>query len=274
MSVPVTNRPPALDADDVELLDRIVGPAAPQEKHGLIINEGYRLVSLGESGCGKTTLMRAVTYWTLMRGYARFALVHDTKGIFPEYPRSIQCADVADFRMRGGFREGDTPIVSFRGDPRRDIECSAESVAALSIELARQGITGPGGEWLPNPHVCVIDEVSEAATEGRKKVSAKSVLKLAEQGRKMGVSLNCTTQETINMPDNLRSQATCITFGRLTMGSLNYLDRINLDPAMVRAIRGPKGEGLPNFDFVVYFKGLPWDGKTYRLNSKTVSMFE
>lgn len=270
----LASKAPVIDADDAALLDRIIAPAAPQEKRGVLINEGYRLIALGESGSGKTSLMRAVTYWTIIRGYARFALVHDTKGILPEYPRSIQVANAQEWYERKGFQPGDPPIVSFRGDDRRDITCTAQEVAELSLMYARKGIQTAGGAWIPNPSVCVIEEVSEAASEGRKKVASPAVLKLAEQGRKMGVSLNCTTQEPVDMPAVLRNQATCISFGRITGTGLNYLDRINLPPAMVAAIRGPDDAGLPNHHFVLYFKGQPWDGQIYRLNKRTVEMFD
>lgn len=264
-----------IPAADAAILDAIVSPARPQRKHGLTINEGYRYVALGESGCGKTSLMRAVVYYTLMQRLANFALVHDTKGIFAEYPKSVQVASVGEWVARGGFKPGDVPVVSFRGDPRRDLSVSAQEVAELSLIYARQGIE-VNGKWQPNPHVTVIEEVSEAATQGRKNVAAPAVLKLAEQGRKMGVSLLCTTQETVNMPAVLRSQATAITFGRLTGTSLNYLDQCNLPEEMIRAIKGPKGGGLPNHDFVLYIKGSdePWDGKVHKLSAETVSMFE
>jgi ABC-type dipeptide/oligopeptide/nickel transport system ATPase component len=269
-------RPTVIDVDDKAILDTIVAPARPQTKRGQTINEGYRFLCLGESGCGKTSLMRAVVYYTLMERLANFAIVHDTKGIFAEYPRSVQVANIQEFVERRGFQPGDIPVASFRGDPRRDITVSAQDVANLSLMYARQGITTPGGQWRMNPHVTVIEEISEAATEGRKKVAAPAVLKLAEQGRKMGVSLLATTQETINMPQDLRAQATSMSFGRLTGISLNYLDRMNLPEPMIKAIRGPNGGGLPNYSFVLYVKGEnePWDGKVHRLNPRTVAMFE
>jgi len=267
-----------IPAADRAILEQIVAPAAPQKKHGMIVNEGYRYIALGESGCGKTSLMRAVVYYTLMKRYAGFALVHDTKGIFAEYPKSVQVSSTAEWIARG-WKQGDTPVVSFRGDPRRDITVSAQEVAELSLLYARQGIIvreNGVDVWKPNPHVTVIEEISEAATEGRKNVAAPAVLKLAEQGRKMGVSLLCTTQETVNMPAVLRSQATSITFGRLTGTSLNYLDQCNLPPEMIKVIKGPKGGGLPNYSFVLYIKGNdePWDGKVHKLSEETVSMFE
>lgn len=264
-----------IDADDRALFDRIIAPARPQEKHGMVVNEGYRFIALGESGSGKTTLMRCVVYYTIIQRFARFALVHDTKGIFPEYPKSLQMVNTREFVQRGGFKGWNAiPVVSFRGNPRTDQEVSAEEVAQLSLAFARQGVQ-VAGRWTMNPHVCVIEEISEAATAGRKNLKSKGVLKLAEQGRKMGVSLVATTQTPKNMPDDLRNQSECISFGRLTGTTINYLnDRMDLNPAMVNAIRGPNGEGLPNHQFVLYIKGQPWDGKVHKLHPRTVQAFE
>ena len=275
MSEPAHKQGLIIDADDRAIFDRIIAPAAPQSKHGMVVNEGYRFIALGESGSGKTTLMRCVVYYTIIQRFARFALVHDTKGIFPEYPKSILAANTRDFLSRGGFKNWTgLPVVSFRGDPRKDQEVSAEEVARLSLAFARQGIQ-VGGKWTMNPHVCVIEEISEAATAGRKNLKSKGVLKLAEQGRKMGVSLVATTQTPKNMPDDIRNQAESISFGRLTGTTINYLDtRMDLNPAMVAAIRGNQGEGLPNHHFVLYIKGQPWDGKVHKLNSRTVQAFE
>jgi len=259
-------------ADDVAIFERIVKPAAPYEKFGLTVNEGVRFITLGESGCGKTTLMRCVVYYLIMKRWARFALVHDTKTIFPEYPQSLQMVNTAQFLQRGGFRPGDPAVVSFRGSPRHGIVCTPEEVAALSLQYARRGVM-VGNQWTMNPHVTVIDEVAAAATAGRKRIAAPSVLLLAEQGRLMGASLVCTTQEPINMPSDLRAQATAIAFGRLTLATLNYLDHINLPPAMISAIRGPNNEGLPNHQFVLFVKGEPWDGRIHKLSKATVNLF-
>jgi hypothetical protein len=51
-------------------------------------------------------------------------------------------------------------------------------------------------------------------------------------------------------------------------------DRIELDENLVRVLRGPNGEGLPNYQFCLYVKGEPWDGRIYTLDKRTVSMFE
>ena len=106
-----------LNPEDQSVIDRVLAPAAPQMKRGMVVHEGFRFIALGETGSGKTTLMRVVVYSALQRGYANFAFVHDTKGIFPEYPHSVQLANVAQFQARG-FHHGEIPVVSFRGDVR------------------------------------------------------------------------------------------------------------------------------------------------------------
>jgi DNA helicase HerA-like ATPase len=260
-----------LPQKDLDVVERIIAPAAPQQKRGQTINEGYRFICLGETGSGKTSLMRVVVYYTLEKGYANFALIHDTKGIFAEYPRSLQLASVVEFR---GFNSKDLPVVSFRGDPRRDVVCTAEEVALLSKQAAQRGI-GDGEAWRPNPHLLVIEEMAAAASAGRKQVEAPSVLWAAEQGRKVSVSLVGTTQSPRKTPLDILGQATSIAFFRLTGADANYLgERLDLDPRLISAIRGPNSEGLPNRKFALYLKGEPWDGQIYELDKRTALMFE
>jgi hypothetical protein len=266
VTAPTLNRLDIMSVEDRHVVDEIVAPALPQTKYGVKFNEGYRFVCLGETGSGKTSLMRVVVYSTINRGLAQFALIHDTKGIFPEYRHSVICGRPADFVSRGGFHGADVPLVSFRGDPRKDIDVSAEEVAKFSLDMARKGVT---------PHLTVIEEMSEAATAGRKHLKAPSVLKLLEQGRKMGVSLVGTTQSPRKVPLDVLGQASSIAFFRLTGADANYLgERLDLDPTLIATVRGPRSEGLPNHKFVLYVKGKPWDGRVYSLDKRTALMFE
>lgn len=267
--------PLILNERDKHVVDLITAPAAPQIKRGVVVNEGYRFVCLGETGSGKTSLMRVVVYSTIARGYAQFALVHDTKNIWPEYPRNVQVRNVQEFMARGGFRNDDrVHAVSFRGDPRKDLEVPAEEVASYSLQLARRG-RQVQGQWATLPHVCVIEELSEAASAGRKRLNAPSVLKLLEQGRKMGVSLVGTTQSPANVPLDILRQASSIAFFRLTGPDVNYLgERLHLDPDLIKCVSGQRSEGLPNHQFALYVKGLSWDRTVYSLDRRTALMFE
>ena len=265
--------PLILNEQDSHVVDLITAPAAPQVKRGVVVNEGYRFVCLGETGSGKTSLMRVVVYSTIARGYASFALVHDTKNIWPEYPRNVQVTNVAEF-LRRGWRDDDIPAVSFRGDPRRDVEVPAEEVAQYSLQLARRGRI-VNGQWATLPHVCVIEELAEAASAGRKRLNAPSVLKLIEQGRKMGVSLVGTTQSPANVPLDILRQASSIAFFRLTGPDVNYMaERLHLDSDLIRTVSGSNSEGLPNHQFALYVKGIPWDRRIYSLDKRTALMFE
>lgn len=262
-----------LDSHEAHIVDVITAGAAPQLKRGVIVNEGYRFVCLGETGSGKTSLMRLIVYATIDRGYACFALIHDTKNIWPEYPRSVQLQTVSQFVGRG-FQPNEIPVISFRGDPRNDIEVPAEDVARLSLVLARNGRL-VNGEWHTFPHVTVIEELAEAASEGRKRLNSPSVLKLIEQGRKMGVSLVGTTQSPANVPLDILRQASSIAFFRLTGPDVNYMgERLHLDPDLIKAVSGSNNEGLPDFQFALYVKGKPWDGEIHTLSHKTALLFE
>jgi uncharacterized protein len=264
----------AFPESDNAIIASILAPAQPIEKHGIVVNEGYRCLCLGETGSGKTSLMRAIVYATIAQRLANFALIHDAKGIFPEYRHSVQLTNVRAFVERKGMLPGEMPVYSFRGDVRRDIAVSAEEVAALSRFLGKKGRV-VNDVWLPNSHLCVIEEVSEASTAGRKHLKAPSVLWIAEQGRKVGVSLLGTTQSPRKIPLDLLGQASSVAFFRLTGADANYLgERLELNPTMVQAIRGPQGEGLPNYDYVLWNKGAPWDGQIHRLDKHTATMFE
>ncbi len=263
-----------MPAKDAALVDRILAPARPQQKYGLTVNEGFRFMTFGETGSGKTTLQRAVIYRAIEQRLAGFALVHDVKGIFPEYPKSVQLQNVNAFIARGGLQKGDIPVYSFRGDPRADVKVEAEEVAGFSRFLLKQG-QEINGVWAPRPIITVIEETAEASTAGRKHIRAPSVLWLAEQGRKLGGSLVGTTQSPRKVPLDLPTQASSSAFFRLTGADANYLGNVmELDPEMIKAIRGPNNEGLPNFKFALAIKGEPWDREIHQLDRKTVAMFE
>lgn len=264
-----------LPEKDREILDTIIEPAAPVERRGVVVNEGFRIVCLGETGSGKTTIMRGIVYRTLDLGYANYALIHDTKSFaFPEYPKSLQSPDVMTFARRW-FKQGDIPVVSFRGDPRRDIVVHPEEVAAYSKLLAQRGRKLPNGDWTTDPHLLVIEELAAASSAGRKHVNAPSVLWALEQGRKVGVSVLGTTQSPRKIPLDFLGQCNAIIFFRLTGADANYLgERLDLDGRMIDAIRGPSGEGLRNHSYVLYMKSSPWDGEIRCLEKRTALMFE
>lgn len=274
--MPTATNPLGIVPADWVIVEQLIEPAAPKLRQGITVNEGTRIICLGETGSGKTTIMRAVIYGIIAREYSKFALIHDTKSFaFPEYPHSLLSPDVKTFRARG-FKPGDIPVVSFRGDPRYDIDVSAEDVARYSKELAQQGRIDPvTNRWTTSPHLLVIEELAAAASGGRKHVKSPSVLWALEQGRKVGVSVLGTTQSLRKVPLDILEQSSAIVFFRLTGSSINYMrENMRLDRQMTETIAGPNGEGLPNYSFCLYMKSLPWDGEIHRLDPRTAAMFE
>ena len=264
-----------ISAKDAAIFDRLVAPSRPQTKHGMTVHEGSRIIVFGKTGSGKTSLMRGVVATMLQRRYAEFALIHDTKGIFPEYPRSIQLPNINAFVARGGLNKGDIPIYSFRGDVRQDVEVSAEEVAGFSRYLLKQGQTGEDGIWRPRPILTVIEELAAAATAGGKHVSAPSVKWISKEGRKVGGSLLGTTQSPREVPLALPDQASAIVYFSIKGADSNYLaERLHIDDEIVSALRGASNEGLPDYKFIVAISGEPWDREIHQLDAKTVRMFE
>ncbi len=264
------DRPVSGVHNGLEALEIIYEPAQPKtvrlNGQNIVTFEGFRFGALGETGTGKTTLVKAVVMGALRRKIVNFVLAHDCKGVIPEYPMSIQLASPAQFIGRKGFQPKEIPFVSFRGDARNDITCDVEDVASLSLDFARKGHTS-NGVWQPYPHLILIDEISEAATEGRKGWRSASTLKLFEQGRKIGVCVVWTTQAPRNAPPGSMTQSSSVALFRLTGGDRNYVrDVLILDDGIVKIV-----DSLPKYHFVLWQKGFPWDGKIYMLPRKVAN---
>jgi hypothetical protein len=244
----------------LETLDLIFEPCRPKEYNGLKISEGFRFGALGETGTGKTTLIRTVLTAAVVRKHAFFIFAHDTKGVIPEYPESIQLSHPSDFQARAGFRDKEPPFVSFRGDPIKDVSCPVEDVASYSLAIARKGRV-VSGQWVTFPHVVCIDELAAAATEGRRGWDSPSTLKLFEQGRKIGVSTVWTTQSPRKCPPDAMGQSSSVAIFRLTGTDRNNVrDTLMLEGGIVDMI-----SELPDHHFLLYRKAVKWDGKVYKL---------
>lgn len=260
-----------LKESDRRLIDQILKPAEPKVKRGITVHEGYRFLCFGETGSGKTSLQRAVIMWTLAKGYANQVFIHDTKGIFPEYPFSTEYANVGEFQKRG-FVQGNLPVISFRGNVRAGIACPAEEVALFAKTWVQTGRVNPvTQQWEPDPTVLVEEEIAEASMKGRKHLNAPSIVWFAEQGRKVGGSFVGTTQSPRKVPIDLLSQASSVAFFRLTGHDANFLaDVLELPGPLVDTLRGSGNEGLPNYQYCLFEKGgVGWDGEVHSLDKST-----
>ena len=239
------------------------------------MNEGFRVGAVGETGSGKTTFMKQVMFSALERGLVERAFIHDTKGLIPEVPESLQRENVGDFLAQGGFREGDPPMASFRGNLHKDVDCGVEEVAKLVNDAVRKGtratdpnqrriykghLAGVPDDWDILPMILYIDELAEAASgKSLKNWASPSTEAMFKKGRKIGGSVLWTTQNVKQSPSDACDQSSHIALFRSTSGARNYLrDRIEVEDVMLSHV-----EDFKNLSFVLWEKGHGWDYTEY-----------
>jgi len=131
------------------------------------------------------------------------------------------------------------------------------------------------GRFAPYSLIFGIEEMAAAMKPGRKHVDSPSTIWSLEQGRKLGQSVIGTTQSPRKCAMDILGQSSAAAYFRLTGHDSNFLaDVMEMDPALVKALRGSNNEGLPNYQFALQVKGEPWDGEIYSLDRRTVAMFE
>lgn len=214
--------------------DEAYGLITAPEKEG----EGWRLLALGNSGSGKTSLIRAM----LARRWDGFTVIHDDSKRRPQYGSAVvrELAHSPD----------DASIVTLRGDPLRGIDHPVvDDVARLALELARRDV----------PVRLVVDELDRACTPGGKELASVALRDCLTKGRSMALSCLLSTQAPQRAPREVIDQATALALCQLGPRALAYLDdRLLFDTALLRVV-----ETLPPLRFVIYRPGYPWNGIIY-----------
>jgi hypothetical protein len=214
--------------------------------------QGVRFGCVGDSGTGKTELLKRVIE-AYVRGTGGAVVVVDD-GAQAGYVGEER-VNRADARMR--------PIRGTRlvlvGDVFSGIAASPEEGATIAWALARRR----------KKVVCVTDELNDAA---RNRCWLKGVVMLPAaytKGRKHGLSGFWTTQRVQDCLGEVFDQSDYIAVFRLVGLGLDRLE----ERGYLRGIDRSVIERLPGFDapeelrgqFVLLRRGLPWDGRIYRL---------
>lgn len=217
--------------------------------------EGYRVGVIGESGGGKTSLLRALLDAMPFDG---LTLIHDEKpGKATQYAGLRSPYVQTDRVGLGHLHRRDVGTVIFRGDPMRGTVTTAHDVALLAVELGRKQV----------PVRLVIDELDSATTDGGMRLASTAVRFCLTQGRAVNISVLCSTQLPVRMPSEVIDNLTVLVATRCGPRSLQYLrNRAFFDDAVVEALgrlRAHYEDGAPG-ELVVLRAGRDWDGRVLR----------
>jgi hypothetical protein len=221
--------------------------------------EGPRIGVLGDSGCGKTELMRRFVLEYLARMPKAPVFIVDDKELRAQFPGQER-RDTQDFIQRPPAK--DPRVVIFRGDRfnRALGEVDPETIAAIQWGMAQRG----------RPSMVVYDELDKAAVMGQWKAGDSSFVRWAfGKGRSSGCTSLWGTQETESVPREAFNQSSYICAFRMVGNPVRLLKRRGYleggDVASV--ITSLPGDELPPHKrgyFVLLRRGRPWDERVYR----------
>lgn len=229
---------------------------------GPLPSEGPRIGILGDSGCGKTELMRRLMREYLRRMPKAVALVIDDKEAEPQF-EGQQRIDRNDLAVNPASRE--PRIVVFRGQPFALAEGEVDPDEIANIQR--------GYAIRKRPSLVVYDELDKAANGGQWKNGDASAVRWAFiKGRNLGAASLWGTQETQAVPREAFNQSSSICAFRMIGTPLRLLkERGYLNSAdgtdVGDVIAALPGDELPRHErgyFVLLRRGRPWDGKVYR----------
>lgn len=221
--------------------------------------EGPRIGVLGDSGCGKTELMRRMVREYQRRMPNAVVLIIDDKEMRAQFPGQERRDREALYNKPP--RKDDRVIV-FRGDrfERATGEVDPEEIAEIQWSLAQKG----------RPSLVVYDELDKAANMAMWKRGDSSTVRWAFiKGRSCGAASLWGTQETQAVPREAFNQSSCICCFRLVGNPLRLLkERGYLEGGVIDVIPTLPGDELQPANLRGYFvllrRGRPWDGKVYR----------
>lgn len=223
-------------------------------------DEGPRIGVLGDSGCGKTELMRRLVAEYTQRMQSGLVLVIDDKEARAQF-QGQERRDRQDLINRKPKPE--PRVIVFRGDrfSRATGEVDPEDIAEIQWMLAQKG----------RPSLVVYDELDKAANMAMWKRGDASTVRWAFiKGRSSGAASLWGTQETQAVPREAFNQSSCIAVFRMVGNPLRLLrERGYLEGGVGDVIPTLPGDELPRHQrgyFVLLRRGRPWDGKVYRFS--------
>jgi len=226
--------------------------------------EAPQIGVLGDTGAGKTTLMRALVEEYLRRS-AGWAIVVDDKETRAKYAGQER-RDLSDLRSNPVDQKG-RRVVIFRGDPRTGVDADPEEAAELAWKRAAHG-------W---PSLVVHDELvagrRDLIVSCQWRTGIEYVPKSFTKGRAVGIADLWGAQSPSEVPVDPFEQSNAIVCFKLGgLGLAKLRERNYVRGELEDVIRGLHAMEVPppqRGDFVVLRRGQEWNGKISKLRGIT-----
>ena len=218
--------------------------------------EGFRHGEIGNTGCGKTTLMRYI-----VNSSQDLTLIHDVTKPNPQFAAPVVTKKMG--QQPRTLLEGVDPQatkVLFRSDPFTGSVCEVEDVAWLGLYVTRVAKI---------PVRIVIDELDMAVQPGGRGLTSQSALFSFTQGRALQLSVIWSTQTPQRVPIQCFDQSSTIAIHRLGKRALSYMDeRLKFERELVDQV-------IPNLasadeggisEFILHEQGRPWNRTIYSID--------
>lgn len=215
--------------------------------------QGDRLGALGDTGTGKTTLMRAIVDAYARRVGGLVVVVDD--GGAAGYPGEER-EDLGHLARE--------PVKSSRvvlvGNVFANVSAQPEQGAILAWSIAQR-----------RKKVClVVDELNDAAKGGWWRKGVERLPAAFTKGRKYGLSVLWTTQQVQDVPREAFNQTSAIACFKLVgLGVDRLRERgylAGMPDGTLEALPGQDAPASERGRFVLLVRGQSWDGRFYRLS--------
>jgi hypothetical protein len=230
----------------------------PRITQSLQKREGFRHLTLGDSGMGKTTFTRALIAY--LKSRVDVILTVDTKNKWhPEYidPNfRVNPMHLKSYPLYG--KEKENRHISFRGICYSDEalkqmqEVRPDDVASMAWDLVR---------LKPIQVVMNLDELGHAIRPNSQVWDGKYIAKAYREGRAVGLSVIAGTQMPQILPREAFALSDTICVFRMTSREAQYL----VDYKCIDANEVDKVANLKVGEFVFLQKSVPNDGEIYKL---------
>jgi len=231
----------------------VAAPRSPRSLVAAIVSEvrrgqGVRVGVVGRTGSGKSYALRALT--TALLPALDLALVRSDEP--SEWKNAQVRTDLRDCRDRPlvGQSAGGSRLIVLAGDP---FQRRGESPDAIAAEAWRRAAP----PWRFRAAV-IVDELRDAADNGRWRVPDGDLPRALSQGRKVGLSVCWGTQSPQEVPREALGQSDLWLF-QLSGREVEHLYRLRVIDADARAALPL----LPLRSFISVSGGA-WDRAVYR----------